>query len=278
MTTGQSPDGMQRRIAELEEELARMRGRLADDRYGEDLRASLTQAGAAGALASPTTHNDLLDQIVATAAHVLGANAASLFLVDEETEELIFEVALGEKASEVKKFRLPLGQGIAGFTAATGQALAVADVQQDPRWAQDIGQAVQYLPQSILSVPLSVEDRVTGVLELLDKAGGQPFSPADMETAGLFAAQAAIAIEQSRVAQNLSRLLRSSLAETGTRKDLVSQAMESAARSEESAAYRETLQIAATLAEISRRGDAARHMCQQIVEAIYAYLRSEPRL
>ena len=64
-----------------------------------------------------------------------------------------------------------------------------------------------------------------GVLELLDKSGGQPFSPSDMETAGLFAAQAAIAIEQSRVAQNLSRLLRSSLAETGTRKDLVLQAM-----------------------------------------------------
>src|SRR5215213_769362 len=259
-------DDQARRIGELEAELERLRGRIADDRLGEDLRAVLTAAGAAGVITAPTAHTDLLDYIVATAAYVLHAQAASLFLVDEDTEELVFEVALGEKAAEVKKFRLPLGQGIAGFTAATGQAIAVADVQRDPRWAQDIGRAVQYMPQSILSVPLSVEDRVIGVLELLDKEGGKPFGADDIQTAGLFASQAAIAIEQSRVAQSLTRLLRVSLAELGTeRSDLVTQAMEAAVQTEESMAYRETLQIAATLAEISRRGDAARRLCEQIV-------------
>jgi GAF domain-containing protein len=270
-------DDQARRIAELEAEVARLQGRLADDRLGEDLRALLTGAGAAGVITAPTAHTDLLDYIVATAAHVLRANAASLFLIDEEAEELIFEVALGEKAAEVKKFRLPLGQGIAGFTAATGQAIAVADVQRDPRWAQDIGRAVQYMPQSILSVPLIMGDRVIGVLELLDKAGGSPFGADDMETAGRFANQAAIAIEQSRAASSLTMLIRDSLGGLGeSRRDLVTRTQETAGRLEESASYRETLQIASTLAEISRRSDDARRLCQQIVAAIDAYLRSVP--
>src|SRR5215211_916239 len=251
--------------------------RIADDRLGEDLRALLTGAGAAGVITAPTAHTDLLDYIVSTAAHVLRANAASLFLIDEEAEELVFEVALGEKAAEVKKFRLPLGQGIAGFTAATGQAIAVADVQRDPRWAQDIGRAVQYMPQSILSVPLIMGDRVIGVLELLDKEGGKPFGADDMDTAGRFANQAAIAIEQSRAARGVALLIRDALGGLGDgRRDLIARAMETAGRLEESAAYRETLQIAATLAEISRRGDEARRLCQQIVSAIDAYLKSVP--
>ena len=274
---GADREVMQRRIEQLEAEVARLRHRVADDRAGEDLRAVLTQAGAAGVLTAPTAHADLLDHIVATAAHVIGANAASLFLIDEATEELVFEVALGEKAAEVKKFRLPLGQGIAGFTAVTGQAIAVADVQRDPRWAHDIGQAIAYLPQTILSVPLSLGDRVIGVLELLDKQGGAPFGADDMETAGMFANQAAIAIEQSRATQNLTMLLRNTLAGLGdVSADVIARAVEAAARTEESEAYRETLQIASTLAEISRRSDAGRRLCAQVVEAIATYLRSQP--
>jgi GAF domain-containing protein len=272
-------EAMRRRIEELEAEVMRLRGRIADDRIGEDLRAVLTQAGAAGVLTAPTAHTDLLDQIVATAAHVLKANAASLFLIDEEAEELEFVVALGEKASEVKKFRLPIGQGIAGFTAATGQAIAVADVQQDARWAQDIGKAVEYLPQTILSVPLIAAERVIGVLELLDKDGNQPFGADDMETAGLFANQAAIAIQQSRATLNLTALIRESLAGVGEKdSDWMRRAAEAAARTEETATYQETLQIAATLGDISRRGDAARRLCEQVVGAIDAYLKAQPRI
>jgi GAF domain-containing protein len=120
-------------------------------------------------------------------------------------------------------------------------------------------------------------DRVIGVLELLDKEGGSPFGAEDMETAGRFANQAAIAIEQSRAATSLTLLIRDSLGGLGDgRRDLVTRAAETAGRLEESAAYRETLQIAATLAEISRRGDAARRLCEQIVAAIDAYLKAVP--
>lgn len=278
MTTDQTADAdPAARIAALEAELAILRAQSADARAAEALHTALAQAGAAGALTAPAAHTDLLDQIVATAAHVLRANAASLFLIDEAAEELVFAVALGEKAAAVKQFRLPLGQGIAGFTAATGQAIAVADVQKDPRWAQDIGQAVNYQPQTILSVPLIAADRVIGVLELLDKAGGEPFGASDMETAGLFANQAAIAIDQSRATQSLTTMIRTALGGLDDNADLTATIIALAAQTEESAAYRETVQIAATLGAISRRGDSARRLCEQLVEAIDAYLRAQPR-
>jgi GAF domain-containing protein len=255
--------------------VTRLRGRAADDRAGEDLRAALTAAGAAGAIVAPAAYTDLLDEIVATAAHVLRANAASLYLIDETTEELVFEVSLGEKAAEVRKFRLPLGRGFAGFTAATGQAIAVADVQRDPRWAQEIGRAVQYTPQTILCVPLIVGDRVIGVLQLLDKLGGMPFDQADIETAGRFATQAAIAISQSRATQSLRLLLRSAL--TGTPDEAIAEALASAGRLEGIESYRETARFAAMLGEISRRGDAERRLVEGIVSTIHTFLRSTPR-
>src|SRR5215218_274795 len=141
-------------IARQTEEIERLRRRLADERIVDDLQEALTLAAAAGTIASPVTHSRLLEMIVETAAHVISARAAALFLIDEEAEELVFEVALGSKAEEVKKFRVPLGHGIAGLVAVSGQPMAVSDAESDPRQAADIAQSVGYTPQSILCVPL----------------------------------------------------------------------------------------------------------------------------
>src|SRR4051812_41958142 len=131
----------QRTIARQAEEIERLTRRVADERFAEELREALSLAAATGTIASPVTHTRLLEMIVETAAHVIGANAASLFLIDRENNVLTFEVALGQKAEEVKKFTVPLGQGIAGLVATTGQPMAVSDVQHDPRHAADIAQS-----------------------------------------------------------------------------------------------------------------------------------------
>src|SRR5438105_2701559 len=125
-------------IAEQAQEIERLRGMVSLERYAEDLRAALTLAATAGTIASPVTHSRLLEMIVEAAAHVISARAASLFLINEETHELIFEVALGQKAQEVKKFAVPLGHGIAGLVALSGQPMAISDAQHDPRHASDI--------------------------------------------------------------------------------------------------------------------------------------------
>ena len=82
-------------IARLRGENAELRRAREGERFAVDLRRALTNAGAAGVIATPMSHSRLLEMIVETAAQVIAAEAASLFLIDQATQELIFEVALG---------------------------------------------------------------------------------------------------------------------------------------------------------------------------------------
>jgi transcriptional regulator with GAF, ATPase, and Fis domain len=268
-------------IAQQAAEIERLRRRLADERFAEELREALTLAVTAGTLASPVSHTRLLEMIVETAAHVISARAAALFLIDRETQELIFEVALGQKAHEVKKFRVPLGHGIAGLVAVSGQPIAISDARSDPRQAADIAQAVGYQPQSILCVPLFYNDQVTGVLELLDKEGAAGFSAGDMTALGLFANQAAVAIEQSRTHRNLAALigevmesLDEARGEQGHRLQLRGQAF--AVSIEEDADYRQALDLAQLVREIVWQGEDELRACQTILRGFAEYLRSRP--
>src|ERR1700694_3906626 len=171
-------------IARQDVEIERLRLQRADARLAEELRAILVRAALAGTLATRVTHSRLLEMIVETAAQVISSEAASLSLADEERRELVFEIALGQKAEEVKKFRVPMGHGIAGHVAATGQPTATSGAA-DPRHASEISESVGYVPRSILCVPLFYADRVIGVLELLDKADDAAFSMLDMHVLGL---------------------------------------------------------------------------------------------
>src|SRR5947209_15168233 len=116
-----------RTIERQQQEIERLRRRQSDERLAEDLRDALTLAATTGAIAAPSQHSLLLQSIVETAARVIPSDAASLFLLDVETQELIFEVALGQKAEEVKSFRVPLGHGIAGLVAVSAQPMTVSD-------------------------------------------------------------------------------------------------------------------------------------------------------
>src|SRR5437868_1227002 len=95
-------------ISRLTAEVERLRGRLALEKYAGELREALVMAATVGTIASPVTHSRLLEMIVEAAAHVISARAASLLLINRQTQELVFEVALGQKAEEVKKFAVPL--------------------------------------------------------------------------------------------------------------------------------------------------------------------------
>src|SRR5829696_4934938 len=134
----------------------------------ERLRDALQLTTTAGIIGSPVSHSRLLEMIVETGAHVIGARAGALFLLDEANDELTFEVAIGSRAAEVKRFRVPLGHGIAGIVAASGQAMAIKDARGDPRLASDIADSVGYVPETVLCVPLFYGDNVIGALELLD--------------------------------------------------------------------------------------------------------------
>lgn len=266
-------------IEQQQEEIERLERRLADEQFAGDLREALTLAAAAGTIASPVTHSRLLEMIVETAAHVIFARAAALFLIDEEAQELVFEVALGGQAEEVRRFRVPLGHGIAGLVAVSGQPMAVSDAERDPRQAADIARSVGYTPESILCVPLFYDDQIIGVLELLDKEGASSFSATDMEDLGLFANQAAVAIEQSRTNRNLAALLGEVLESIGGTTDGRRQGLQERARAfgerlEEDAAFGRALDLARLVQEIAHQGENELKACQEILRGFAEYLRS----
>jgi len=252
---------------------ASVSGNPDDVRFAASLREALGVAETAGAIGARVTHAELLQMIVATAVHVLRARAGALLLVDEDTEELVFEVAVGGSADEVKQFRVPVGHGIAGQVAVTGQPLAVSGAAEDPRAATDIADRVGYRPESILCVPLFYDDEVIGVLELLDKESGTSFTAEDIGSLSLFANQAAVAIEHSRVRSSLAALLRDVLG-GGLDRTLESDASAFATRVSEDPTSRDALALAQLVPEIANAGEREAQACRTILEAFVGYLRT----
>lgn len=251
-----------------------------DERLAARLRETLTKAATATTIAAPSSHSNLLQMIMETAAGVISARAGALFLVDEATQELRFEVALGERAEALRDIRLPLGHGIAGGVALSGQPMAVSNVQEDERWAAEIGERVGYTPDSILCVPLFYEDDVIGVLELLDKDGAPSFGEEDLRTLSLFANQAAVAIEQSLVNQNAAALVASVLRSfvEGEAGPEAGEALEDDVRSfgaalEGDELFRRSLRLAGLVQEIGQAGERELEACESILESFAAYLR-----
>ncbi len=269
-------------IARQAEELDRLRSRQADAQLAEQLRAVLIRSSLAGAIAAPVSHSRLLEMIVETAAQVISSQAASLFLIDEEHRDLVFEIALGQKAEEVKKFRVPLGHGIAGHVAATGQPTATSG-NTDPRQAREIGESVGYVPKTILCVPLFYGDRVIGVLELLDKADAANYTMLDMHVLGLFANMAAVAIEQSRMRESLSELLAEMVSELSDgslpeeqRHQLVTGLRRLAGDIARDERYQQALGLVRLIEEISRGGERELGVCEAMLRAFAEYLRWRP--
>ncbi len=269
-------------LAQAREEISRLKRRLADERFAEDLRDALTLAASAGAISSPVEHPRLLEMIVETAAGVIPSRSAALFLIDEEAEELIFQVALGPEAEQVKDLRLPLGHGIAGLVAVSGQPMAVSDAESDPRQAADIAESVGYAPGTILCVPLFYDEDVIGVLELLDREGASSYSAQDIVTLGLFANQAAVAIEQSGAQGNLVTLLGGVLGSLGGMPEHRIESLREGvgpfvAGVEEDASHRRALELAELVREISHGGEEESKACHTILRGFAGYLRSRPR-
>jgi GAF domain-containing protein len=161
----------------------------------------LRAAVAAGVLPDETQHRALLQSIVEAARAIFSARAASIFLHDEETDELVFEAAAGERSGEVVGLRIPSSTGIAGWVLVTRQPLVLNDLENDPRFARDVAEKTGYVPSALMAVPLLYEERALGVLQVLDRQEETRSGLAEMELLGLFANQAAIALDLLRGAR-----------------------------------------------------------------------------
>lgn len=156
--------------------------------------ARLQAAVAAGVLASEDEFARLLRSIVEVARAIFGAKASSIFLLDEQTDELVFAAVAGDQDQFLVGRRMPASQGIAGWVAGSRTPLVLEDVRSDPRFARDVAEDTGYVPSGMMAAPLLEEERVLGVLQVLDRPQRSRFSLQEMELLGLFASQAAIAL------------------------------------------------------------------------------------
>ena len=158
-------------------------------------------AVAAGVLPDEAQHRALLQSIVEAARAIFSAGAASIFLHDEETDELVFEAAAGEGGGELVGLRIPSGTGIAGWVLVTRQPLVLSDLENDPRFARDVAEKTGYVPSALMAVPLLHDERALGVLQVLDSRESGRSGLEEMDLLGLFASQAAIALDLLRGAR-----------------------------------------------------------------------------
>lgn len=255
-----------------------------DRQFVAALRTALATATAADTIGNPTPPDQLLEMIVRAAARAIPSPEGALMLVDTGRNVLTFDVVIGSTAATVRDVTVPVGHGIAGLVAASGQALAIANAQNDPRHARDVAEQSGYLPTTILAVPvMGVDGTPIGVLELLDRRRQPTFDLNDMELLGMFADQIALVIGMRRSHDLLAARLGTALASLG---GLSSEAQQTlavrtepfAARVEADEASRRTDVLADLVASIADQGSAEYEACMAVLKAFSQYSRATPTL
>ena len=145
--------------------------------------------------------NPLLHFIVQTATQVLDCEEASIMLYDEQKAELLF-TASSNSTEKLAQIPVPLEGSIAGMIFRENRALLIADVEKDPRHFAQVGEQINFRPKSLLGVPMLIRDKVTGVLEALNKRNGT-FTQKDAYLLSIIASQAAVALNNARLHNEL---------------------------------------------------------------------------
>jgi diguanylate cyclase (GGDEF)-like protein len=165
----------------------------------ESLDKKFDRFAAVSELTKNITHirdyETLLQTILDKSADLLKAEQGSLMLVDRETDNLLVEAQKGNSEVVPEKHTINRGEGIAGKVAELGEAILVENLEDDPRVMQK--NRKHYKTRSFVSVPLKIDDRIIGVLNLSDKATGEVFDEEDLSLIQSFATHAAIVMERN---------------------------------------------------------------------------------
>jgi len=146
----------------------------------------------------------LLNKIIKYAAIIVKAEAASILLLDKEKNELYFKASLGKKSKEIKKYKVKVGEGIAGWVAEKGKSLMVENVAKDMRWNKSIDSSTKFTTKSIICVPLILEKEIMGAMEVINKKDKEFFDKNDEEILNSFANQVVIALWNANIIEDLN--------------------------------------------------------------------------
>ncbi len=147
----------------------------------------------------------LLEIIMDTAKKLLNAEASSLLLIDHDKRVLNFVVVVGEKGELVREMAVPIGVGIAGIVAETGEALIVNDAENDPRLYKAVDQKTNTITRNLICVPMRVKDKIVGVLEAINSVGQPQFDEDQLNVLSYLADQAAIALNNGDLFKGLAK-------------------------------------------------------------------------
>jgi putative methionine-R-sulfoxide reductase with GAF domain len=149
--------------------------------------------GQAAALAGARDRRAALALALDLALHFTDAEAGSAYVLEPDTGDLLFEVARGPRAAEVMRLgmHIPMGLGLVGFSAQEGVCVAVCDAPHHPRFFRGISEAVGYETRSVLCAPIVLDGELFGVLQVLNRRGGDHFGPTDVTVVSYLASRAA---------------------------------------------------------------------------------------
>jgi phosphoserine phosphatase RsbU/P len=145
----------------------------------------------------------LLTLIMETITDIMQTEVSTLLLYEEQSNDLIFKVALGEAGMGlVEKFRIRLGQGIAGWVAETRKPLYLNDVYADRRFDPEFDRMTGFKTRAIICSPLLFKGKLIGVIQSINPMNRSDFTDEDMKLFQIFSDQAALAVQNAAFFQN----------------------------------------------------------------------------
>ena len=237
-----------------------------------ELAALLVRVGnLAGQASSPTSLRTELTRAAASVRQLLDAAACSIALVEADGKSLRFVAADGAGSQAILDVALPVGRGIAGWVTMAGQGIAVTDVSRDTRFAREVAEATDYLPRSILAVPLLDEDGgAVGVIEVLDPQSGSEDTGHALDVLGTVGDQVSSIVRLAQVYDRLGAVLLQAFAPPSNEADFGAVLRELAGQDDED----ELAGLAAAFHDLARLGSDAAGLAQRVLEEVAAYART----
>jgi diguanylate cyclase (GGDEF)-like protein len=164
--------------------------------------------------ASTLAVSDLFQEVLERSSESVGAEQASLMLLDEDRNELVVKAIKGLNPKIVEALRIRPGEGISGIVFAEGKPLLVSNLETDERVLQE--KRPRYRTRSFVSLPLRTDDRTIGVLNVADKASGDPFTPYDLDLLTSIATYTMIAVQRSEFHRRTEELKQISITDSLT--------------------------------------------------------------
>ncbi|MBK8984559.1 MAG: GAF domain-containing protein [Chloroflexi bacterium] len=164
-------------------------------------------------LAATLELEPLLNLIMDKAMELLETEAGAFMMTVEDTGELEFRVVRGPASGDLLGKRLPIGSGLAGTAVQTGRPVRQNRVRDDKRWFGDMNPNADFVSESILTVPLLRSNAVLGVVQVINKKNGAPFSEEDETLLAAFAGQAVVALENARLMEQTDQALQERVSE-----------------------------------------------------------------